>query len=278
MNIPCKFCPLGNGGLPPGYMRVAYLQPAVSTASFDSDFYGTPDLGCRARGFLDTSRASLFPSGWFLFISDKLYWTSLCYYLSKNAIGYRDNNKVLYPQQDELPDVESGGKVTKGCPISGNFQIQYNWLGEKKWTYMDADKTLERTLIGVGRESYPQKVYLLGRGPESVESWSGGVRDVLFSKADRVVSHIVPVLNQQGQPAMWDLIRKQSLKKAGEGDFIVGIETQSQFNNFLHILPDRTGQNVGTLQVRLADNLQTVMNIAALDALLTKNWEISQAI
>ena len=192
----------------------------------------------------------------------------MCYYLSKNAIGYRDNNKVLYPQQDELPDVESGNNVTKGCPISGNFQLQYNWLGEKKWTYMDADKTLERTLIGVGRESNPQKVYLLGRGPASVESWSGGVRDVLFSKADRVVSHIVPVLNQQGQPAMWDLIRKQSLKKAGEGDFIVGM-TLEQVRRLR--LPDPTILNELTLSLPWEAEFDEQAQ-AALHAAADKGW------
>ena len=88
---------------------------------------------------------------------------------------------------------------------------------------------------------------------------------------------MVPVLNEQGLPGMWDLLRRIPLSKAGEDNFIVGIDTQEQLNNMLRKLPDRTGQEIGTLQVRLAAALRTPENEAKLDAMLEKNWEITQA-
>ena len=55
------------------------------------------------------------------------------------------------------------------------------------------------------------------------------------------------------------------------------MENQPQLHKLLRSLPDRTGQTVGTLQVRLAAPLQTESNFAALDAMVAKNWEISQS-
>lgn len=88
---------------------------------------------------------------------------------------------------------------------------------------------------------------------------------------------LVPCLDNTGTPCMFDLVTRKPFYNSGTGEFIVGIENQAQLDNLLRKLPDRTGQDVGTLQVQLADELQTPENEAKLDAMLAKNWEISQA-
>lgn len=88
---------------------------------------------------------------------------------------------------------------------------------------------------------------------------------------------LVPALDSTGAPCMFDTVSKKPFYNSGSGAFIAGVETQTQLNNLLYKLPDRTGQEVGTLSVRLADALQTPENEAKLDAMLAKNWEISQA-
>ena len=86
----------------------------------------------------------------------------------------------------------------------------------------------------------------------------------------------VPVLTAEG-PAFYDVVNRQTLYNLGTGAFIAGIEKQSQLDAILRKLPDRTGQDVGTLTVRLSDDLQTEANRAALDAMVAKNWEITEA-
>jgi len=76
---------------------------------------------------------------------------------------------------------------------------------------------------------------------------------------------------------MFDLVTKKPFYNSGTGAFIAGIETQAQLDTLVLNLPYRTGQDVGTLQVRLAEALQTPENEAKLDAMLAKNWEITQA-
>lgn len=91
------------------------------------------------------------------------------------------------------------------------------------------------------------------------------------------IADLIPALDPTGAPCMVNRATRTPLYNAGTGAFIAGVENQGQLDNMLRKLPDRTGQDVGTLQVRLAAELQTPENEAKLDAMLEKNWEISQA-
>lgn len=88
----------------------------------------------------------------------------------------------------------------------------------------------------------------------------------------------IPALDHAGAPCMFDLVSKTPVYNSGSGAFIAGVETQVQLNNMLRKLPDRAGQDVGTLTVRLADELQTPENESKLEAMLAKNWEITEAL
>jgi hypothetical protein len=96
-------------------------------------------------------------------------------------------------------------------------------------------------------------------------------------KGTKETLSLVPCLDSTGAPCMFDLVTRIPLRNSGAGDFIAGIEEQKQLDAVLRRLPDRTGLDVGTLQVRLAEALKTPENEAALDAMVAKNWEISQA-
>lgn len=278
MSIPCNVDPLGTRDiLPAGYTRLAYLMPMGGTSQLKTGFQSWSDLGCRVRGFFDTSRTSFFPSQWFVLMGDALSWTPLVYYFPSVSIGYRaSSNGVYYPQTDGAADATSGGNSKRGYSIAGDFLVNYNWLGNMQWKYNDADNELERSFFAVGGASKENSIVIFGRDGQ-IENWSGGIREISFSRGEKIIGHMVPVLNEQGQATMWDMMRKVPLEKNKDGDFIAGIDTQSQFNNMLRKLPDRSGLEVGTLQVRLAAPLQTESNFAALDAMVAKNWEISQS-
>lgn len=276
-----KFAPIAMGGggnsLPAGYTRLAYLMPMGNTSQLKTGFKSWSDLGCRVRGFFDTSRASFFPAQWFVLLGETSTWNPLTYYLTTASLGYRASGSIYYPQTDGAADATGGGNSKRGYSIAGDFLVNYNWLGNMQWKYNDADNELERSLSAVGGALYDDSIVIFGRGGQ-IENWSGGIREVSFSRGGKIIGHMVPVLNEQGQATMWDMIRKVPLEKNKDGDFIAGIDTQAQFNNMLRKLPDRSGLEVGTLQVRLAETLQTEANLEALNDMAAKNWEISQAV
>lgn len=267
----------GNDNLPSGYTRLAYLMPAGPTSRLNAEIGAFSDTGCRVRGFFDSSRTSLFSSSWFLLLSDTLYWGPLMYWLPKTALGFREKNSSIYPQKEGLPDATSGNSVTNGYSLNGDFWVSYNWQDNMKWEFTNEGNSLERSLTGIGQPQYAENIIIFGRRSDLLDGWAGGMYELWFTRGNETVGHLVPVLNELGNPTMWDLIRKIELQKYTAGDFIAGIDTQAQFNNMLRKLPDRSGQEVGTLQVRLAEALQTEANLAALDAMVAKNWEISQA-
>lgn len=87
-----------------------------------------------------------------------------------------------------------------------------------------------------------------------------------------------PAITPQGEPCMYDFISGQAFVNIGEGDFIAGIDTTAQINTLLRNLPDLTGQEAKTLQIRLADSIRT----EEMEAYITaqgnaKNWLISHA-
>lgn len=281
MNIPCGIDPIGSlVVLPAGYTRIAYLEKKDGhrgSAVFNTFFTGSDDIGIRACGFSSATASNTSPTAWHIFVGRHSHWINLHYNASVRALGFGDGFRALYPQRNGLPEVTSGSMVSSGYSFDGEFFVEYNWLKNGKWKYQDLEKSLERDIPGMQEEESERFFYIFDRDTAGSSVWVGGVREVLFSRGERVVGHMVPVLNEQGLPGMWDLLRRIPLSKAGEDNFIVGIDTQEQLNNMLRKLPDRTGQEIGSLQVRLAAALRTPENEAKLDAMLEKNWEITQA-
>ena len=112
--------------------------------------------------------------------------------------------------------------------------------------------------------------------------WRGETSERIFgckfwNSAGTLLGEFIPALDSTGTPCMYDTVTRTPIYNSGRGAFIAGVEKQSQLTNLLRKLPDRTGQDVGTLTVRLADELQTPENESKLEAMAAKNWEISQA-
>lgn len=161
----------------------------------------------------------------------------------------------------------------------GVFTASLNYENNGEWRYSEGQQAVVGLLPAPDALS-TNAVTLFARkesssGNMSLYSWRGRIYEAQFSKGMRVVRNFVPVVNDAGVPCMFDTVSRSQFF-GGDG-FICGIEAQEQLDRLLRGLPDRTGQEVGILQVRLADSLQTEANFAALDAMAAKNWEISQA-
>lgn len=104
------------------------------------------------------------------------------------------------------------------------------------------------------------------------------IHEIQMSYGSDIVRALVPAFDNTGKPCMFDTVSKQSYYNAGSGYFIVGIDATAQIKTLLRNLPDLTGQEAKTLQIRLADSIRT----EELEAYITnegnnKNWLISHA-
>lgn len=88
----------------------------------------------------------------------------------------------------------------------------------------------------------------------------------------------VPAIDPSGTPCMFDRVTCTPRYSATSVSFIGGIDTQTQLDNVLQNLPDRTGQDIKELKIRLAEDLQTDANNAKLEAMQAKNWNIIQVV
>lgn len=133
------------------------------------------------------------------------------------------------------------------------------------------------TSVQIAANPRSVKLFAYSDGESYKDSWlKGYIYEFFATVADQKI-HMIPALDESGAPCFYCVARKMTFYNKGAGAFIAGIETQKQLDAMLRKLPDRTGQDVGTLQVRLADELQTPENEAKMDAMRAKNWEISQA-
>lgn len=89
---------------------------------------------------------------------------------------------------------------------------------------------------------------------------------------------LVPCVNPNGEVCFYNLIAKAYIANSGTVPFIAGIDSTAQIKTLLRNLPDLTGQEAKTLQIRLADSIRTEEMEAYITAQGTaKNWLISHA-
>lgn len=256
MSIPCKMNPLGGGFLPMGYMRLEYLE-STGTQYIDTGFL--------SKDFLD--------------VTIKTDYATLT--KTWNFFGaYRQGGYSVYTGATATGGFFLGGvffspNSLRYGPVELNFFYKIRLSKEGFW--------VDNQKIGVF-EMYPEAEILKTADPFLLFArFRQDLGEVeknymkLKTVDARPLFNMVPALDPTGTPCMYDTLSKKPFYNSGTGEFIVGIENQAQLDNLLRKLPDRTGQDVGTLQVQLADELQTPENEAKLDAMLAKNWEISQA-
>lgn len=75
---------------------------------------------------------------------------------------------------------------------------------------------------------------------------------------------------------MYDLVTRKPFKNAGTGQFVAGVKDSAQLRTVLRKLPDRTGQDMGTLTLSIPAEANTPEMQALLDTTETqKNWELT---
>lgn len=241
----------GTDGLPAGYTRLAYLESTgtqyckISTEVGSELFRSETDVLFTTEGLLQIMGFSTYA---------RYYWgvsTSGLYTLGGGnelqGIQSNDRRLVIFENVDNTSRLETDGKAISRT------------VNETKQ---------DRTQYGVW-------------GPASthvaVNFCSAKIFSLKLFKANQLSSELLPAVDSSGAPCLFDRVMLQPFYNEGSGSFIVGIDSQSQLNKLLRRLPDRTELDVGTLTVRLADALQTDSNRASMDAMVTKNWEITEA-
>ncbi len=270
MSIPCKIDPLGTSsiGLPDGYTRLEYLE-STGTQYIDTLYY--VQIGDVIR-----------------FTSQYIYYTNggnnFEPYLIGNYSGV--NRYILYTVRHKVPSVDGWLVVGDKSAlfyhpdgIGGGDKINVEWSDagvreNGKFVTLGTFNRLETTGEEVSIALFSRHIK---DGSFSTVCAKARIWGVNIKNREVAQLQFVPALDPTGAPCMYDTVSKKPYYNIGTGAFIAGVETQVQLNNLLYKLPDRTGEAVGTLTVRLADELQTPENEARLDAMLAKNWEISQA-
>ena len=157
----------------------------------------------------------------------------------------------------------------------GVFTARLNFMQSGAWDYEEGERFVAGALPSPEALS-TSNILLFDRGVSSAYSWRGRIYVAQFTEGARMVRNFVPVVNASGVPCMFDTISRTEFFNMSANTLICGVETQDQLNTLLRGLPDRTGMSTGALQVRLAADLQTDANRAAMDAVAAKNWEITE--
>ena len=268
----------GNGGLPVGYTRVAYLEtPAAGGCIINTRLNVSRDVELAARsGLINTGYVS-FVCGANSYgdLGDGLNSRTLSGIILLNRLTtfFRQranwgSGSVSFERfADANPHVwqVSDGRVS----VDGEFvsQIEDEWI--------PAVSPASIGIFGQINKKYKDAVT-----PEMTLRNDGGSNSRCWwfrasSRGERV--DFVPAVDAAGRAGFWDRCSKTMFYTATGVEPVAGLGSQSQIAALLSNLPDRTGQAVGTLTVRLAEALQTEENRAAMDAMVSKNWEITEA-
>jgi hypothetical protein len=239
----------GNDGLPTGYTRLAYLESN-----------GNQVIKCE---YLFTQQTGLYVKSFAIYGNRQAMGTS---YVSVPCIRCHNYS----PQEISATWNKYNLVLLKPLP---RIVIVEGWINWKNSKTARAVSELGEQIVDLEGISDGGKIDLFKAG----SIWYGKIFNAAISEDGSIVRQYIPALDPTGAPCMFDTVTRNPFYNSGSGAFIAGIDTTAQLNNMLHKLPDRTGQDVGTLQVRLAEALQTEANLAALDAMVAKNWEISQA-
>lgn len=284
MNIPCKIDPLGTLDiLPVGYTRLEYLG-AKQFTKIDTLLRVSPETGAQIRGRNLWNNNPDYSAlcgveAQFLVLGVNPTTRVPSFAWSTQA----NNNSWVALTNGLVIKTQESGAFSGLIPYSdfGDFRASLNFCMSGKWEYTEGELALSGELPAGGAGSL-LNIYLFARNYSVYDymtrySWRGIVYSAVFSEGKKIVRNFIPALDSAGVPCMFDTVTRQTFHNSGSGAFIAGVDTQSQLNQLLCNLPDLSGQPVGTLTVRLADDLQTAVNRTAMDAMLSKNWEITEA-
>ena len=263
MNIPCRFRPLGDGGLPPGYKRVEFLE------NTGTQYLALPVAYGRTSGFAVRYKVKPYPTYNYL---------SIIRYSGKFLnVGRIAGDSVTGIAASSSPSitafVENNGKIFAAYNEYESGKIKVASQGEEKETDIPHTPAYGETVTPLYLMAYDREANL-GVFLPSLAHYS--LYEARFTLGPKLVNRFVPALDPTGTPCMFDTVSKQAFKNDGSGQFIAGVKNASQLRTVLRKLPDRTEQETGTLTLSIPADANTPEMQELLDTTESqKNWELT---
>lgn len=186
------------GGLPEGYTAVNYLE-STGTQYIDTEISAAIDLGVKIK-FIPKSSGQAFGA-----------ITSL----RKGYYGVE-----FSPNRGISAYWGNGIDVGKPWEAGATYEIDFNYQNSGIAIFNDATLALPPD-----REITQNTVHLfkLNEGNTTYTQYiSGQAYGMKMTKGQDIVLDFLPALNPDGEPCMYDVIRKKAFYNAGTGDFLWG--------------------------------------------------------
>lgn len=261
MNIPCKFRPLGNGGLPPGYTRVDFLEN-TGGAFIDTGIIPNNETGllldAKPEAVTDT-----IPFGCRNTDSNETR-----FYAVRPRRGGPDGRLIANGYGWGGWDI-IGNHVPNGARLVRRERTSLNWLNDRS-----AKCEAGGVLLPVLPFAPTCSMFMFATNINNAASlfFMGKIWEAGISAGAEVKAKFIPALDLNGIPCMFDRVSKQSFINSGSGSFITGVGTVAQLTTLLRNLPS-TG---GTLTLSLPAEANTPEVAEALQASHdTKGWTLT---
>lgn len=217
MSIPFKMRPLGlRPGLPVGFTELEYLESS-GTQYFLIDEPFKKGSGVYADVQLVDSR--LAQNGYYLYFSNIFFNSTYRLYAGLNGTA-------RYIHNDEYGNY---GSLLKAYSADGRYAWEYNFKnsGEKVLTTSAGTYTQAITAGYVKSSSkFPMfGIWREDKGTSSVISASQRVYSLRMTQGAELTRNMVPVLNAEGSPGLWDKVKRVFIGNAGKGTFGYRIRT-----------------------------------------------------
>lgn len=231
----------GEGILPPGYQRVEFLASS-GTQYIDTGISPANNIGVRLLAGNTESVRDAFPAG----VNDATLSTREAFYLSRCIRGYAYAGRwgstfwwTKYPQS----------------VVPGTFISELNWLNSREMRVDNNGIISSYSPLSTFNYVTKKTIYLFDiNGTENI-GWRDRIYYCQISQEADIIQDLVPVIDTNGTPCMFDTVTKQPFYNEGTGQFRVGIATLQQVRELQ--LPDNTGNAVRTLYVSLPQEART---------------------
>lgn len=257
MNIPCKFRPLGDGGLPPGYTRVDFLEN-TGGAFIDTGIIPNNETGLLLDAKPEAANDEI-PFG-----CRNINSAETRFYAMRPRRGSPDGSLI--------PNGYGwgrwfliGNKVSNGASLVRRERTSLNWLNDRS-----AKCEAGCVLLPVLSFAPTCSMFMFAANINNAASLSfmGKIWEAGISEGAELKAKFIPTLDPSGTPCMFDLVARKPFRNVGSGQFVVGM-TLGQVRRLR--LPDPTILNELTLSLPWEAEFDEQAQ-AALHAAADKGW------
>lgn len=261
----------GEGILPPGYQRMEYLE------SSGTQWLLLPGYYSQNSGFLADIKYNMPKATPY-----RQFWAGAGVISSSSATTGVD---VFAPwHYGYLGVAERWWRIRGEATGAGQIwnkecHVDFNWLNTKILKLTTDEGTITQDVSTVSfnytRDTIAIFAMIDGDTNEvSTRTVPLHIKYLKISDGENVVRDLIPCLDGNGTPCMFDTVKKQPFYNKGTGEFRVGIATLQQVRELQ--LPDNTGNAVRTLYVSLPQEARTDFTAQNhLSDLTELNWSIN---